>query len=154
MNNNAQKIFELALEDDKNIPLFIEFHRKLRPGGGNEQLEQIAELLSDADTDNGLRLLAACCVYAIDNPDIEENIGEWLPEYVGDDAKKQEKLFKYMLTEVANWDTRTMGTLNEFLVDYFTETLDAMDVEYDEEALEEVLENIDINKLPTLKKIK
>jgi hypothetical protein len=59
-----------------------------------------------------------------------------------------------MLTEVANWDTRTMGTPNEFPVDYFTETLDAIDVEYDEEVLEEVLENIDINKLPTLKKIK
>jgi hypothetical protein len=151
MNNDAQKIFEAALEDDKNIPQFIEFHRKLRPGSG-EQLEQIAELLSD--TDNGLRLLAACCVYAIDNPDIEENIGEWIPEYVGDDAKKQEKLFKYMLTEAANWDANTMGPLNEFLVDYFTETLDAMGVEYDEEALEEVLEDLDANKLPTLKRIR
>lgn len=155
----AAEVFELALEDDKNIPLFIDFHRKLRPGGGGEQLEQIVDLLSD--TDNGLRLLAACCVYAIDQPDTEANLEDWLAEYVGDDEKKQEKLFRYMLTEIAGWDPRTMGRMEpcdveEFIIPYFMETLDAMGFEYDEDALTELLEGyktLDVKKLPKLSSI-
>ena len=140
--------FELALDNDKHIPLFIDYHRGLC-GDGDEvaTIEQLSDLLSD--TDNGLRLLAACCVYVIDNQDIECNIADWIEECVGDDSKKQEKLFKYMLLETANLTHK-----NEFIMDYFTEALDAMGVEYDEEALEELLEDIDTKKLPKLSSIR
>ncbi|GHU18145.1 hypothetical protein FACS189475_03160 [Betaproteobacteria bacterium] len=144
---SADEIFELAQSDDKYLPLFIDYHRKLRPGGGHEQLGQIVDLLSD--TDNGLRLLAACCVYAIDNQDIEHNIEDWMADFIGDDKKQQEKLFKYMLIEAANLPSR-----NEFLTDYFSEALDAMGIEYDSEALEELLEDIDVKKLPKLSAIR
>lgn len=142
------EVFELALENDKYIPQFIDYHRDLC-GDGDEvaTLEQLSDLLSD--TDNGLRLLAACCVYVIDNPDIECNVENWIEECIGDDTKKQETLFKYMLLETAGLKNK-----NEFIQDYFTEALDAMGVEYDEEALAEILEDIDTEKLPKLSSIR
>jgi hypothetical protein len=147
MKKTLAEVFESALDDDKNIPQFIDYHRGLcGDGDGVATIEQIMELLSD--TDNGLRLLAACCVYVVDNQDIEYNIEDWISEYVGDDTQKQEKLFRFMLTETAGMKRR-----NEFIVDYFTEALDAMGVEYDQDALEELLEGLDAEQLPKLSSI-
>lgn len=86
-------------------------------------------------------------MYVIDQPDIENNIEPWMEEYVGEDNKKQKKVFDYMMREAAKMkDT-------EFLADYVSEALNAMGVEYDEEKLEEVLEEIDEEELPKLKDV-
>jgi predicted DNA-binding WGR domain protein len=140
------EIFELALNNDKYISLFIDYHRGLC-GDGDEvaTIEQLLELLSD--TDNGLRLLAACCVYVIDNQDIEFNLENWFEEHIGDDPKKQEKLFKYMLMEAVEMKK------DKFLLHYFCETLDVMGIEYDKKALEALLNAVDVKNLPKLSAI-
>ena len=90
-STDPDEIFELASGNDKYLPLFVDYHRKVRPGGGMEQLGQIADLMSN--TDNGIRLLAACCVYAIDNEHIEFNIEPWVEESLEDiNPKKLPKL--------------------------------------------------------------
>ena len=141
MGMNA--IFQLALNNEKYTPSFIEHHRKVRPGGGETQMDHIIDLLSDSD--NGLKLLAACAMYAIDQPDIEINLEYWIEEHVGDDEKKQAKLFKYIMLEAIK-----VPENNEFRNNYVIEALDAMGVDYDEDTLAEILEDIDPKNLPTL----
>ena len=141
MGMNA--VFRLAFHNNKYIPLFIEHHRTIRPGGGETQMEHILDLLSD--TDNGLRLLAACALYAIDQPDIEYNLEPWIEEYVGDDEEKQEKLFKYIMLEA-----KKVPANNEYRNDYVMEALDAMGIDYNEDTLAEILDDIDPKNLPSI----
>ena len=142
MGMNA--VYQLALNNEKYIPFFIDHHRKVRPGGGIIQMDHIMGLLSDSD--NGLKLLAACAMYAIDQPDIEHNLEPWIEEYIDEDSKLQKKLFKYIMLEAAN-----MPGDSEFRNDYVMEVLDIMGIEYEEDILEEILDDLDPEDLPKIK---
>ena len=120
---------------------FLDKMRKIN-GGQEDDLIEIIEKLKD--TDDGLKLLAACSVYAIDVYNIEENLEDWYREYFEWNRKKQEKLFNYMLQETLNLPK------NEFIVDYFSEALDYLELDYDEEILKETIENLDKDNLPVL----
>ena len=120
---------------------FLDKMRKIN-GGQEDDLMEIIERLED--TDDGLKLLAACSVYAIDVYNVEENLEDWYNEHFEWDRKKQEKLFNYMLLETLNLPE------NEFIIDYFSEALSYLELDYDEEALEEAIENLDKENLPTL----
>lgn len=136
--------YYLALEGDEYIPNFIDLHRRIRPGGGESQMDHIIDLLSN--TDNGLKLLAACAVYQIDQPDIEYNLELWIEEHLTD-AKKETTFFKYLMQEAAKIKDK------EFLEDYITEVLNIMGIEYDEDVLHETLEELTPKKIPTLNSI-
>ena len=120
---------------------FLDKMRKIN-GGQEDDLMEIIERLED--TDDGLKLLAACSVYAIDVYNVEENLEDWYNEHFEWNRKKQEKLFNYMLLETLNLPE------NEFIIDYFSEALSYLELDYDEEALEEAIENLDKENLPTL----
>ncbi|NDV94332.1 WGR domain-containing protein [Dysgonomonas sp. 521] len=136
--------YKLALSNDNYVPLFTEYHRKIRPGGGMAQLDQVLSVISA--TDNGLRLLAACCVYAIDCPDLEYNLEESIAEHLADNDDQKEILFRYILEEVSKMKDK------EFATDYVTEALEVMGVEYDPDIVEETIEKLSprTRKYPTL----
>ena len=120
---------------------FLDKMRKIN-GGQEDELMEIIERLED--TDDGLKLLAACSVYAIDVYNIEENLEDWYNEHFDWNEEKQEKLFNYMLQETLNLPE------NEFIIDYFSEVLSYLELECDEDSLAEALENLDKDNLPTL----
>ncbi|NDV78094.1 hypothetical protein [Dysgonomonas sp. 511] len=120
---------------------FINEMKKIN-GGQTDELEMIIDRLED--TDDGLKLLAACSVYAIDVYNIEENLESWYEEYFDWTKKKQEKLFSYMVAEAGNLPE------NEFMVDYFSEALTYLGVDFSEDALEEIITNMDNDNPPVL----
>jgi len=141
-------VYHLALNNKQFLPLFIEFHRNITPGGGLEQLAHITDLMDNSD--EGICLLAACCTYEIDNEDIDVNIEHWINEYIGNDVAKKELLFRYMLLQTA-----TSKRSAEYRPERFMDALIIMDVDYDELTLRYILGNpLDVTNLPTLNSLK
>lgn len=117
-------------------------HMRTIHGGQEDELFDIIDRLED--TDDGLKLLAACSCYALDVYNVEENLEAWYEEYFEWTAEKRETLFRYMLLEAVDLPK------HEFMTDYFSEALEYLGVEFDEEALMEAIENLDKDNLPTL----
>jgi len=123
------------------MEIFLSQMRKINGGQEDELLDIIDRM---EDTDDGLKLLAACSVYAIDVYNIEENLELWYEEYFDWTEEKQNKLFDYMIAEAVN------RPKNEFMVDFFSEALTYLDADFDEDKLEEVINNLDEENLPVL----
>ena len=143
-DEEMERIYELASENDEHIPEFIEAQRE-KGNRGFSQIEEITDVLSS--TDNGLRLLAFCCVYGVDNQALEACIPEWVKQYVGKDIERQEKLFNYMLLEIAKTGKK------QYSATFIAEALQAAGVKCDKNLLDKILDNINENELPLLSSI-